>query len=446
MISATPVRLSPTSAKLPEAENRKPETESLFHTVARVLLIAILMAAPLALGAVQSWAWGTMTGIVGCVLLLWAGGCVHIGAIEVMWSPFYIPALALLIMALVQLRFGLTLDRVGTREAILKLVTYLAIFFLTQQLFARRSERVWRMVAGAVALYAFVMALFAIIQFFASPGLLYGVIKPRWGGSVFGPYVNHADYAGLMEMLIPLVVAFAISLPQRHPVKPFLLFAVFISLVSVLLSGSRGGLLAFLLELGIFIVVVLFATGRHSGLVVVGLGIAVLAISFSLWLDSGSVSKRWKEMAYAPELALGERNRIAIDSLRMSRDHFAYGVGIGAFEVAYPEYQTVITDSLIDYAHNDYAQLFAETGIMGWVLVPVSIAAFIALSFRRLQSQLNQQIRWLQMGAVVAVCGILIHSLSDFNLHIPANAAWFAACSGLALVSTTSNRKCRPRL
>ena len=143
-------------------------------------------------------------------------------------------------------------------------------------------------------------------------------------------------------------------------------------------------------------------------------------------------------MANTPVLALEDRDKLALDSLRMSREHLAHGVGVGAFEVAYPTYQTSVTDLVIDFAHNDYAQFFAEAGIMGWVLAPVSIAAFFTRSFRRRRPRFQGQVGWLQLGAAVGVCGILVHSFSDFNLHIPANAASFTVCCGLAVLGTPS--------
>jgi hypothetical protein len=38
----------------------------------------------------------------------------------------------------------------------------------------------------------------------------------------------------------------------------------------------------------------------------------------------------------------------------------------------------------------------------------------------------------MQFAAAVGCCGLLVHSLADFNLHMPANAAWFAACAAIA--------------
>ena len=101
-----------------------------------------------------------------------------------------------------------------------------------------------RVLGLAVTVYALALAVFAIVQFFSSPGLIYWTVKPRWGGWVFGPYVNHNHYAGLMEMLIPLAAVYVLSRPPRHPARLLLGFAVCVAVASVLLSGSRGGLIA----------------------------------------------------------------------------------------------------------------------------------------------------------------------------------------------------------
>ena len=156
----------------------------------------------------------------------------------------------------------------------------------------------------------------------------------------------------------------------------------------------------------------------------------VLAQSWGDFLDPAT-------MASQPELALGNREKIAQDALRMCRDHLAHGVGLGAFEVAYTPYQSIVTDLTIDYAHDDYVQFMAETGIWGWILAPLAITIFFMLSFRHLRKRLRQQSGWLQFGAAVGVCGLLVHSVSEFNLHIPANAAWFSFLAALATLPRT---------
>jgi O-antigen ligase len=170
---------------------------------------------------------------------------------------------------------------------------------------------------------------------------------------------------------------------------------------------------------------------------------ACLAVGVFYWLDPGETWGRWQQMASRPELALGSRQTIAFDTLHMMRDHLAHGVGLGAFQTAYTPYQTVATDLTIDYAHNDYLQFLAEIGVWGLVLLPLSLALFFVLAFRHLQQRLHHPEGWLQFGAAVGVCGLLVHSFSEFNLHIPANAAWFTFMAALASLPISQARHSR---
>ncbi|HET7750271.1 MAG TPA: O-antigen ligase family protein [Terriglobales bacterium] len=410
-------------------------------------LVAVLMAAPLAFGAVQPWAWAGMGSAIVLLALAWAVERARAGSLKLPWSPLFISLLVALALALAQLLAGLTLDAAATHESAIKLAVYALVFFLALQYFSAASARLWRRTALAVTIYAFALALFAILQFFSSPGLLYGIIKPRWGGYIFGPYVSHNHYAGLMEMLIPLGVAWALTLRPRHPGRPLVLFAVLISVVSVLLSGSRGGVIALLAEFALLTVVVFRAQPaslERDRALIAGFTLALLAGTSFFWLDPGGVWQRWEQLSESRELTANMRSQVSADTLRMARAHLARGIGMGAFAAVYPAYQTVVTDDVIDYAHNDYLQLVAEGGIAAALLTLISLPLFFRLAFRRLRQRLEEPTGWLQMGAAAGVCGILVHSLLDFNLHIPANAAWFAFCACLATVRVKPAPETRP--
>ena len=422
-----PGQPSPRLLTLPRPDR---ECDSGLWTFGQAILLGMLVVAPLLFGAVQAWAWGIVTAVVTILLMLWAGGSVQRGLVRVAWSPLLMPVAAALILAAVQMRTGLSLDHVATREAFLKLLTYGILFFVTQQFYLAASPKAWRNTGIAVAVYMFAMAVFATAQYFASPGSLYGYAPES--NSVFGPYVNHGNYAGLMEMLIPVALTFAIGLKGKHPAKPFVLFLAFIGVVSVFLSGSRAGLVSLAVEFVIIAAVLFSARSNQRQMVLAGMAAVCLAVGIFYWLDPGETWGRWQQMASRPELALGNRQTIASDTWRMTRDHLAHGVGLGAFQTAYTPYQTVATDLTIDYAHNDYLQFLAETGAWGIVLLPLSLALFFVLAFRHLHQRLHHSEGWLQFGAAVGVCGLLVHSFSEFNLHIPANAAWFTFLAAMA--------------
>ena len=51
--------------------------------IARILLVTALFAAPLAFGAVQTWAWASLAGLASVLLFLWSVGCVEQGALKI---------------------------------------------------------------------------------------------------------------------------------------------------------------------------------------------------------------------------------------------------------------------------------------------------------------------------------------------------------------------------
>lgn len=405
-------------------------------TAAHALLLATLLAAPLAFGAVQAWAWVSLELLVLLAFLLWALGGVRQRVLRIRWSPLYLPAALFLILGGVQYWGHFSLDPVATRESLLKFTTDLVLLFLATQLLAIDSGRTLARLGFAVASYAFALGLFAILQYSSSNGRIYWTVKAN--GWTFGPYVNHDHYAGLMEMLIPIVAGYLLSRPEKDQARAALGFALLVQIASLLLSGSRGGLIALLTEVLIFGSVLLVTyrrQGRHSPIAIVALGLTAAAALF-FWLDPGEISKRLATTFAAPrspEATLGDRLAMAQDSLRIVRGRPWMGVGLGSFENVYPQYQSFASDFAIGHAHNDYVEALAETGLAGGALIVLALAIFLRRAFSHLQERLRREAGWIQLGATVGCCGLLVHSLADFNLHIPANAAWFCVSLAVAL-------------
>ena len=122
------------------------------------------------------------------------------------------------------------------------------------------------------------------------------------------------------------------------------------------------------------------------------------------------------------------------DTLHVFRDHLLLGTGLGTLETVYPRYQSVFPDRIVEHAHNDFAELLAETGLAGMALALVGFGIFFTTAFHNVRAKVEDLGGCIRLGAAVACCGLLLHSFSDFNLHIPANAAWFAACAAISQI------------
>jgi len=291
---------------------------------------------------------------------------------------------------------------------------------------------------------AFLVSFLAIIQYFSSPDRIYWAVVTPANSWSFGPYVNHNHYAGLMEMLIPLSVGYWLARRKTDPLQAALAFSLLIPIVSVLLCASRGGLIALSAECVVLLLVLLKLArtrGRRPVRPTVVLAATALVVLGFSWIDPGDSFTRLETLvrpSLAKEVGFGNRKEVALDSLRIVRDHPWIGTGFGSFKTVYGQYQSFPDDSLWDHAHNDYVELLAETGLIGGGLTALAILLFLNLSFRRLLDRLARGSGWMALGAALGCCGLLVHSFFDFNLHLPANALWFALCVALAT--------CRPGL
>ena len=406
-------------------------------SAARLLLAAALLVGTLAFGGVQAWSWGLIAVLGGLAFISWTWASTRYGVLRVVWTPLYLPGAGLFLLGLIQFTAHLTADPIATRESLVKLGSNLVIFFLAGQVW--QSPDANRRFAASVVSFTSLLALFAILQFFAGPATIYGIVRPRWGGWVFGPYVNHNHYAGLMEMLIPITLCYLVSLrgPGAGARRVLTAFAAVVALASLLLCGSRGGLVSLtgeLVVMGLILWRGLSARRRAWGSGAAVLGVAAVVLLF-LWLDPGQISKRLGSMAdvpRTPDASFIERRVVARDSLRIFHDHPWRGTGLGTFATVYPRYRSFASDLEWDHAHNDYAEALAETGIAGGVVILSALAGFFVLTFQNLDERLESVSGWISLGAALGCCGLLVHGLADFNFHIPANAAWFSVAAGLA--------------
>ena len=307
--------------------------ESNWFYTARMGLISLLLAAPLAFGGVQVWAWATLVVAVVGLFVCWAMGCVQQSLVTIRWSPLYFIGALFLLLSLTQFLGGFTFDRIGTREALIKLTGDILLFFLTVQLFATPSRRFWGTFGLTVTVYASTLGFFAIVQFFTNPKLIFWSVTPRSGGAPFGPYVNHNHYAGLMEMLLPIAGAYVLALHGHHPLRWLGAFAILVAFASVELSGSRGGVISLLIEMAIFGLAFgrsrLFGNRRVAAISAVA-AVSVGAILILMMIAPPEILERYQTLITSPDLTMGMRTQMAKDTLHIFRDHPLIGAGLGS--------------------------------------------------------------------------------------------------------------------
>jgi O-antigen ligase len=346
--------------------------------------------------------------------------------------PLYRPMAAFFCLVMVQWLAGITAYRHVTYSHLLLYAAYgMLVFVVTQTL--RRSSQ-FELMAKVFTAYGAVVAAFAVLQGLAPNGKLYWIFPLEQGGFIYGPYVNHNHYAGLMEMLTPFPLVLAVTHFTSGNRKIAVAGVAALMAGTIFLSGSRGGMVAFvaqILMLGVFMM--RRREGSWKQPLILGIFLAVVIV-FLIWIGGNELTRRLISIhsEAREEISGGVRLTIDRDCLRMFIKRPLLGWGLGAFPIVYPEFRSFYTTFFVNQAHNDYLQLLVETGLAGF-----SIAVwFLVMVFRGAAAKLKN---WtenasgaLTMAALLGCMGILVHSLLDFNLQIPANAALFYVLCAMA--------------
>src|SRR5690606_25465826 len=155
----------------------------------------------------------------------------------------------------------------------------LSIFWAVSLSTIDRAGRISKLVK-VVTIFGFVYAFFAILQSVLSPTKIYGIYERAYA-TPFGSFVNRHNYAAYINMAMSLPLAFlfagAVAKDKR------LLYATAVALmgVSLLISGSRGGLVSAAAMVLLMLILTTGTRGRRQmlvkGALAAGLGVAIFA-------------------------------------------------------------------------------------------------------------------------------------------------------------------------
>jgi len=403
----------------------------------------LLMFGPLAFGAVEPWSIFTVETGAALLALLWLTRQYVTEEITIYWNPLFLPMLAFAALMVIQIVFGLSAYRHDSISQACLYGAYGVLAFLATQTLRRSSQA--RKIAMILMAYGFLVAAFALVQGVAPNGKLYWLRTPQMGGWIYGPYVNHNHYAGLMELLVPVPLVIALSRLAHEKTRIVAGMVAAVMVGTIFLCGSRGGMLAVFVELALF-AAVLLRQKRTARIVLSAVAFAAVLVSLLVWLGGKQLTSRVSSISTETrgEISGGMRLSIDRDGIRMFRQRPILGWGLGTFPVVYPQFRSFYTNFFVNEAHDDYVQLLAEMGTLGFAVM----LWFLVTLFRRARQKIG---KWptevggaATLASILGVTGILVHSFVDFNLQIPANAALFYVLCTVAAAQPLLQRVRKP--
>jgi O-antigen ligase len=410
-------------------------------TPIRVGIFSLVAFSVLAHGAVEPWSAFVLEMGAASLVLLWGVLTLRERRIEIRWNWLYLPLLTLGGYALLQRLAGLSVYPYATEIELLKAGAYLLLFFLTVESFQTVDD--WKSFVWFLVILGSFVSLLAIVQYFTFNGKLYWFRVLPQGVVPFGPFVNHNHFAGFVELVSPPGLAMLLTGAVRRDKLPILVLLSVLPIGALALSASRGGITSFLFEFVLLVVLVRKKGERSKQLWMAG-GLVLVAGLLAIWLGLGWTVERF---AHSTPGDLSGDRRVSIyrDTWQIVRDHPWNGTGLGTLETVYPRYESYYDGLVVDHAHNDYLELLADTGFIGGVCLLGFVALLGWRGLSNLGGASGPECRALYSGAVAGCAGLLLHSLVDFNLHIPSNALLFLLLAAMATSGIAEARQSFPQ-
>lgn len=426
----------------------------------RWLLVAALVFAPWAYGATRDWARQALSVMLATVVVLWLAGCVlrrrrpevpMVALIAVIalllqgaWmalnpqSSFDIGTMLLLPIPALAPGLPGTVDGARSREAMILFAGLLGAFLFCCDLMRRPvwRKRLWITLVAVSAS----IAVFGIIQKIGGLAAQAWIWEPdrRDPNSNFATFRYRGNAGAFLNLALPLAAGLVfLAFRKREGAAPkfFWVSALFLILLGAQFNSSRATWAIALLLVGAFVVRAGWHVWRgHDGewrprlLLVQGSAAALLLAG----IVGVSMLGRW-ETSWSRLAALGVHPSWRSPTeiyLRMAPDAGWLGFGPGTFEAVFPRYQRLHdfggrsvpefwVSHFWSHAHQDYLQAVIEWGWLGAACWAVLLFGGVGRGVMRcVHEPAGSATHWLLFCSLLALGGVLLHSLIDFPLQI----------------------------
>ena len=452
------------------------------------LLLSLLLWIPIPLGSNRPWAWTTLEILAYLLLAAWlilfAFGKVKIPeAASKAWPALLLllfwlmlqllhvvplnPALVELIspqaarlhastsaVGIVSLEATLSIDPHTSEGSLLKSVAYCGTFLLVLLLINNRTRV--ETFARWLVYAAVVHSIYAVLMHTANiDDELFGTMINH-GDSASGTYANRNHFAGYLEMMLALGIGLLIAgLSDRradswkrfvkHLIewilspKMLLRLALCILVIALTTTHSRMGNTGFFASLLIagMIGIALSRRATRNTVILLASLVAIDLLIVGSWFGVEKLAQRLEQTTQED---VRIREEPASYTRAMIADYPLVGTGPGTFYVAFPKYRPETIVNFFDYAHNDYAQFTAESGVIGIGILGLFVISCLVAALRAHATRRDPLMRGMSFACFMGVTAMLIHAWVEFNFQIPANAMYFMVLAALGWISLNLDR------
>ena len=399
-----------------------------FNNIIFRVLAATIAFAAIAKGAVNLWSVTIVQWVVFMLVLLsvWRGN--NPGKMGTDPKSGSVPHFSIrLFVYLAAVSWIFSIYPYDSMLSFFRLMAYVAVYYLAANHFSWSVQ---------LRFFKFIVAIATTLSVLGIGQYFFGLDHSWWNSPrlLSATYVNHAHFAGLLEMAIPLSVGLFIGLNRDEVTGPFQLvkwrilsgLAFGIMLTAFILTQSRGAWIVLAMASIILCMVLVKQKSLPKwGMAAFMLGLA-LFIAFIGFADD-RVAMRMHTISVGEESSFF-RGRLPVyqHSVNIIKDNLWAGTGPGTFAWAFPKYRPEGFGSRFYYAHNDYIQTIVEMGIFVIPIFAWGIFIVLKRGFSRSKDEFHLK-KAMRLACSVGILSLMLHGLVDFNFHIPANMIIFVS-------------------
>ena len=353
----------------------------------------------------------------------------------------------------------------ATRGVLIQLLAVVALYAVVRNNLGNTA--IFTRLSVALLVNGVLLALLGVSQVCSSPpNTLYWHFE-RAGTFAFGPFICRNHYPFYLNMCIGMGVALFLichrqseedatgpntpwSLsrllqPLHEPATLWIILGLGFMIASVVISLSRGGVLALIGSTLVCLMLRATQPGRSVGLIAF-LATGAIVLGLLAWVHFPLLESR---LATIWKGALLQDNRwnMWAYTLPLTTDFPVWGTGYGTFTHLEPLRRPPgESNEVWNFAHNDYLEALIEGGILRLALSLLAIGLILHYGVRAFRQGQDHATRCLALGGLFGFLAFVLHSFGDFGLHVPANTILATViCAQLSAIGRPVATTSQPR-
>lgn len=345
---------------------------------------------------------------ISLILLTFISLLLGAGKYKMRFSTGVVPASFFALLAISSSIFSIM--RTDSLKSLPLYLAYIMIFFLAANLFKHKKVLVASMISYTLS--ATVVSLYGLYQYFfkkITTAIAWVDVQkfPELSTRIFSTLENPNVLGEYLMLAIPVIFAL-LWMTKNFKNKLLLIGVLGVLNLCLVLTFSRGA------WLGLALSILLFASLKDSRLFL----LIIVIVMISPFFMPEVVIDRIESIGSLEDSSNTFRISIWIAALRMMKDYWATGLGLGlpAFARVYRDYMIAGTPAV--HAHNLYLQLGLEMGILGLL----TLGLLIVTGFSKARLVLKTSTKpdtYLLAAALSAIAGHLLHGLFDYVWYSP---------------------------